>query len=184
MEKMLQSLLRLRCQTFLEKTYLKNSALNPRTVRRHGCASPQLCDPAADVGHTAGPEPLKCSEADSTPNFRTAILFSLQKWRFFSTTEFFMQARVFSAAFYCSSSGFGGNAKCREAVGTSTEILHPSVTSGDIFPVVFLPFPLSLLCGFCMTGLFTGRLVAFGFLNGKRKPQTLGKAQAANPHDY
>lgn len=38
MEKMLQSSLPLRCQTFLEKTYLKNSALNPRIVRRHGCA--------------------------------------------------------------------------------------------------------------------------------------------------
>lgn len=43
MEKMLQSLLRLRCQTFLEKTYLKNLALNPRIVCRHGCAPAPSC---------------------------------------------------------------------------------------------------------------------------------------------
>lgn len=44
MEKMLQSLLRLRCQTFLEKTYLRNSALNPRIVLH---SSPQLLHPNA-----------------------------------------------------------------------------------------------------------------------------------------
>lgn len=43
MEKMLQSLLRLHCQTFLEKTYLKNSALNPRIVLQHGCAPAPSC---------------------------------------------------------------------------------------------------------------------------------------------
>lgn len=37
MEKMSQSLLGLRCQTFLEKAYLRNSALNPGTVGRQGC---------------------------------------------------------------------------------------------------------------------------------------------------
>lgn len=43
MEKMLQSLPRLRCQTFLEKSYLRNSALNPRIVRRHGRAPAPSC---------------------------------------------------------------------------------------------------------------------------------------------
>lgn len=44
MEKMLQSLLRLHCQAFLEKTYLRNSALNPRIVLR---SSPRLLHPNA-----------------------------------------------------------------------------------------------------------------------------------------
>lgn len=43
MEEMLQSLLRLRCQTFLEKTYLKNPALNPGIVRRQGRVPAPSC---------------------------------------------------------------------------------------------------------------------------------------------
>lgn len=45
-------------------------------------------------------------------------------------------------------------------------------------------FLMLLLCGFHMTGLFTGRLVFWGFFKGKRKPQTLGNMQSANPQDY
>lgn len=53
---------------------------------------------------------------------------------------------------------------------------HPSVTPWDVPPVVSSQFLVLLLCGFVK-----GRLVVWGFFNGKRKPKTMGKAQPANP---
>lgn len=61
MEKMSQSLLGLRCQTFLEKSYLRNSALNPGPVGRQGPV------PARLGAHAA---PSKCSRGDPIPDFQ------------------------------------------------------------------------------------------------------------------
>lgn len=85
MEKMLQSLLRLHCLTFLEKTYLRNSALNPGTVGRQGRVPAWLCGPVAG--------PSKHSQGDSIPDFQTGIFF-LQKWPFLSAAECSVQERT------------------------------------------------------------------------------------------
>lgn len=101
------------------------------------------------------------------------MAFSLQnRFSFFFLCR---HAIFFPAAFYCSSTDSGGNAERKETVGASAEIPAPFC----VLPVVFLRFCLSLLCGFCMTGLFTGRLGVWGFFQGKRKAQTLGTVQAA-----
>lgn len=84
MEKMLQSLLRLHCQTFLEKTYLKNSALNPRIVLQHGCAPAPSCT----ILLQAWGEWLDLSLSSALKQIPPQILqttiffFSLQKWLF------------------------------------------------------------------------------------------------------
>lgn len=91
MEKMLQSLLRLRCQTFLEKTYLRNSALNPRIVLH---SSPQLLHPNAARDRAAIqqiPPPI-CTN-NISPLSPQSRLFSLYLKGFF-----LMWVRLF----YCS----------------------------------------------------------------------------------
>lgn len=84
MEKMLQSLLHLRCQTFLEKTYLRNSALSPGTVGRQGRVP-------AWLGARARAQQVLSRRM--YPRLPDRGIFFHQKWPFLSSAECFMQER-------------------------------------------------------------------------------------------
>lgn len=99
MEKMLQSLLRLHCQTFLEKTYLKNSALNPRIVLRHGCAPAPSCTILLQAWGEWLDLSLSSALKQIPPQIlQTTLFFSLQKWLFLPTSDFFTYTR---RLFFC-----------------------------------------------------------------------------------
>lgn len=57
------------------------------------------------------------------PKFPDSDISSSKNGLFFPQLNFLCRQEIFfSATFYCSSSDFGGNAECGEAMGTSLEI--------------------------------------------------------------
>lgn len=151
MEKMLQSLLRLHCQTFLEKTYLRNSALNPGTVGRQGRVPAWLCGPVAG--------PSKCSRGDSIPDFQTGIFFP-PKMAFSFRSRMFCAGKNTSTAFY---SVCGVSAESGEATGPSMEIPTSFCNGRRRFSCCFLTVSP-------VAGLSAGRMVFWGCFKEKRNP--------------
>lgn len=117
MEKMSQSLLGLRCQTFLEKAYLRNSALSPGAVGRQGRV------PARLGARSRGQRVLS---RRFHPRFPHSQVFFPKKWSFLSMCY----AGENTCAAFCSDGG--GRAGSGEAAGPSMGIPTSSVTAGDL----------------------------------------------------
>lgn len=170
MEKMLQSLLRLRCQTFLEKTYLRNSALNPRTVGRQGRVPAQL---------RARGRAQQVLSRRFHPKFPGRDIFSSKNGLFFPQPNASCRQEGFSsAAFYSDEVGV---LKEGRQWGPPWRSPHPSAKAGAISPTALSQFLLWLLCGFPMPALSTAGCWFGAVLKEKENPE-LGKCPAAIPH--